>query len=78
MKSASLGHISKNNIMTGFLLPEFLCNQNFSVSVSVMGRTCNHMVWVQCNSILEVFLRFLFRPFSAISFKGSVKMKSKN
>ena len=52
--------------MTGFLPHEFVSNQDFSVAVSVMCRTCNLMVGVQYQSILEfffVFFKFLFLGF---------------
>ena len=48
MKSDSFGHIcEKINIMTGFFPHEFLPNQNSSLAMSVLCRTCNPMVGVQ-------------------------------
>ena len=66
--------------MTGFLPHEFVSNQDFSVAVSVMCRTCNVMVGVQYQSILEFrfFIISVLRPFLAISFKGFLKEKKKN
>ena len=51
--------------MTGFLPHEFVSTQVFSVAVSVMCRTCNIMVGVQYQSILELlfFLISVFRLF---------------
>ena len=44
--------------MTGFLPHEFVPGQISSVAVSVICRTCNLMVGVQYQSILELFFFF--------------------
>ena len=64
--------------MTGFLPHEFVSNQVSSVAVSVMCRTCNLIVGVQYQSVLELFfLISVFRLFLGISFKGFFKRKEK-
>ena len=63
--------------MIGFPPHKFLPHQISSVAVSVMCRTCNLMVGVQYQSILNFFLIFVFRFFSNL-FKGLLKRKEKN
>ena len=64
--------------MIGFPPHKFLPHQISSVAVSVMCRTCNLMVGVQYQSILNFFfLNFFFRFFSNL-FKGLLKRKEKN
>ena len=64
--------------MIGFPPHEFLSHQVSSVAVSVMRRTCNLMVGVQYQSILNFFLKiFVFRVFFSNFFKGLLKRKEK-
>ena len=64
--------------MIGFPPHKFLPHQISSVAVSVMCRTCNLMVGVQYQSILNFFFKFLFLGFFSNFFKGLLKRKEKN
>ena len=66
--------------MIGFPPHKFLSHQISSVAVSVMCRTCNLMVGVQYQSILNFFFffNFFFLDFFSNFFKGLLKRKEKN
>ena len=63
--------------MIGFPPHEFLPHQFSSVAVSVMCRTCNLMVGVQYQSILNFFFffNFVFSFFLSNFFKGLLNTK---
>ena len=63
--------------MIGFPPHKFVPHQISSVAVSVMCRTCNLMVGVQYQSILNFFFLIFFLGFSNF-FKGLLKRKEKN
>ena len=65
--------------MIGFPPHKFLCHHISSVAASVMCRTCNLMVGVQYQPILNFFfLNFFFLGFFSNFFKGLLKRKEKN